>query len=98
MDAPQRAKLGRISVLIAVAAMLLVAAVLVCAMRGIAAKVMGYDFLVYSALAAGALGFVGACVAFVALMKRESRLPIAYVGLALNLVLVVVGSCFTILI
>ena len=98
MNAQHGAKLGRISVLIAVIALLMVAAVYFCELSGVAAKIIDYDFLVYAALTAGLFGFFGACAALVALLKSESRRPAAYIGLTLNLVLVAVGSCFTLLI
>ncbi len=68
-----------------------------CAVRGIGATLFTFNFLVYAALVGGAVGFLGAAFAVLALLKRERHVVVVLAALALNLGLAAVGATFLIL-
>lgn len=86
------------SVHVALAAVLFFAVTFGCAIYGLAPAIVDFHFVVYSALFAGVLALVGAGTALRALLHRDTRSLAAYCGLALNFVLLMAASCFTLLI
>jgi hypothetical protein len=88
---------SKLSVLIGAGALSCAAGLFIAVCLGATGSLVGFTGTVYTFLVMGGVGLLGAAFAVVGLLKRERRIGLSVAGLALNLTLVVVGSCFLIL-